>query len=268
MEGGVMRSQGRMVALLFTIVSGMASARPACAQDPLGLARAQLKAGHTDSALALLRVITDSGSIAPVPERVEAWILTGVARFYEGQDSGAAEAFRRAYALDPDVHAQGLAAMDSSLGALFEAQRPAPATTTPMAAAPGTATDSIFDCERRCTAGVSKPVLTYFPQITPADAPASQSQVYPGAGGLGPSGVRGTIVFRFVLTEAGSVDRGTLRITSSDARRWEQLFTDGLLQARFTPARVGGTPVKARVTLRVHIEAEGMDAFRYRFAGP
>jgi hypothetical protein len=262
----VIGSRRRVVVLLLTLVGGMVSARSARAQDPLGLARSQLTTGHTDSALALLGAVTDSGSTAPVAERVEAWILTGVARFYGGQDSAAAEAFRHAYALDPAVRAQGLAQMDSSLGALFAAQRPvAPA---PTATATRAGIDSIYDCERRCAAGVSKPVLGYFPQVNPADVPESQSQIYPGSSGLGPSGVRGTIAFRFVVTEAGSVDRGTLRITSSDARRWEQLFTDGLLQARFTPARFGGVPVKARVGLRVRIEAEGTDAIRYQFTGP
>ena len=262
----MIRSRRATVMLLVTVVGGLAWVASAHAQEPIESARAQLRAGHTDSALALLRVITDSGANAPVPERVEAWILTGVAQFYGGQDSAAAAAFRHAYALDPDVRAQGLSAMDSSLGALFEAQRPI--TTPPGTAATAAGVDSIYDCERRCAVGVSKPVLTYFPQINPGDVPASESQIYPGSGGLGPSGVHGTIVFRFVVTEAGSVDRGTLRVTNSDARRWEQSFADGLLQARFSPARLGGAPVKARVTLRVRIESEGMEAFRYQFVGP
>lgn len=242
-------------------VSGALWVRPAAAQDLLSLAREQLRSGHTDSALVLLGGLTDSAAPAPPAQAVEAWILTGIARFYQGSDSGAAAAFRRAFILDPSAQAEGLARMDSSLGALFEAQRPAPIASGPPV-------DSVYDCRPRCPKQLSKPELTYFPQVNPADAPRSGSQIYPGSGGLGPSGVHGAIVYQFILTEAGSVDRGTLRITYSNARPWEQVFSDHLLEARFKPARIGARAVKAWVNLRVEIQVEGMEGFRYVLHGP
>lgn len=236
-------------------------------QDVLTLARETLRAGQLDSAQALLRQLTDSGSVAPRGQIVEAWVLTGVARFYAGQDSGAAAAFRRAFALDPSVHVGGLSQMDSTMGALFEAQRPTLVEGGPGRDSSVTA-DSVFDCRKGCPSGLSKPVLAYFPQVNPGDVPASESQTHPGAGGLGPSGVHGIIVYEFLVTDAGSVGQGTVRIVRSNARIWERVFSRQLLAARFEPARLGGRAVAVWVHLRVEIRAEGMQTFRYEFQGP
>lgn len=250
---------------IFVIMVAVRGVGAQATPDYVVEARAQLQAGHRDSALSLLRLVTDSTSHEPVGRRVEAWILTAVARFYSGDDSAAAAAFRHAFALDPSVQARGLAAMDSSLGALFEAQRPA---VVPAGAAARASSDSLYDCERRCPTGVAKPSLVVFPQITAADVPASESQIYPGSSGLGPSGVHGTIEFRFIVNEAGRAEPGSVVVALSTARRWERAFSQGVMQARFLPARAEGRAVRARIHLRVDIRAEGMDKFDYRFVGP
>lgn len=260
-------SRLRPTVLVAVTVLGAVWTRPASGQDVLSPARDQLRAGHTDSALVLLRAVTDSPGAAAVGTVVEAWVLTGIARYYGGRDSGAADAFRQAFALDPSVQAGGLAAMDSSLGALFEAQRPA-ATASSGGETAVAVRDSVVDCRRRCPANITKPVLAYFPRVNPSDAPASESQIYPGSGGLGPSGVRGSIEYQFQLTDAGSVDPGTVRIASSNARSWERVFSERLLEARFRPARIEGRPVRVWVRLRIEIEAEGMEGFRYSLKGP
>lgn len=233
--------------------------------DYLAQAREQISHRNSDSALTLLRLVTDSQAGEPTARQVEAWILTGVVSFYRGEDSSVVAAFRRAFALDPGVQAAGLGAIDSSLAATFEGQRPRAAAA--MLPAPGSA-DSVYECVKRCPAGVSKPSLSHFPQVSPQDVPASQSQIYPGASGLGASGLRGAIEFHFIVNEAGAVEPGSVEVSMSTARRWQPPFLQGLLQARFRPAMLGPRPVRARVRLRVDINAEGMDQFRYSLAGP
>lgn len=246
------------VPVVMTVCATLA-APTARGQDVLTLARVQLRAGNSDSAIALLRVLTDSGSTAPREQILEAWILTGIARFHGGRDSAAAAAFREAFALDPDARVDGLGQMDSTLVALFEAQRPDTASFT---------SDSLYDCRQRCPGGLSKPVLAYFPYVNQGDIPAVESQTRPGAGGLGPSGMHGAIVYEFVVTDVGSVAPETVRVVRSNARTWERVFSRPLLAARFEPAHQGARSVSAWVRLRVEIRAEGTQTFRYEFRGP
>jgi hypothetical protein len=245
-----------------------AQARP----DYLMLARGQLSQGNRDSALALLHLVTDSQAGEPTARQVEAWVLTGVVEFYGANDSAVVAAFRRAFALDPGVQASGLAAVDSGLAATFEAQRPAMAAAAPATPAalalPSAASDSVYDCVKRCPAGVNKPALLRFPQVTPQDAPMSSSQIYPGASGLGPSGLHGIIEYHFIVNEAGSAEPGSVVVSMSSAGPWQSVFLQGLLQARFRPAMLGPRPVRALVHLRIDIQREGTDAFQYRFGGP
>jgi hypothetical protein len=257
----------RWVVPVVVAVSSTVIVPSARGQDVLSLAREALRAGQLDSAQVLLGRLTDSGSVAPRAQVVEAWILTGIARFYAGQDTGAATAFRRAFALDPSVHVDGLSQMDSTMGALFEAQRPAPVEGSPGRDSSVRA-DSVFDCRQHCPSGLSKPVLASFPQVDRTDAPVGESQTHPGAGGLGASGMHGVIVFQFVVTDGGTVDPATVRIVSSTARPWERLFSRPLLLARFRPARVGAQAVSAWVRLRVEIRAAGTEGFDYEFQGP
>jgi hypothetical protein len=240
--------------------------------DYLVLARGQLSQGHRDSALVLLRLVTDSQAGESTARQVEAWVLTGVVAFYGADDSAVVIAFRRAFALDPGVQASGLGNIDATLAATFEAQRPpaaARAPAAPAAAGPAAAGgDSVYDCIKRCPAGVDKPTLIRFPQVSPQDAPPAQSQIYPGASGMGPSGMHGIIEYHFIINEAGSPEPGSVVVAMSSAGPWQSVFMQGLLQARFRPAMLGPRPVRALVHLRVDVRAEGMSAFEYKFAGP
>jgi len=265
---GVLRGALFSPLLLTASVLG-AQGRP----DYLASAREQMRQGRRDSAAVLLRFVTDSLAEEPTPRQVEAWVLTGVLAFYGGDDSAVVTAFRRAFALDPGVQATGLATIDSSLGATFEALRPKVAAAQPVQssappALPPVGADSVYDCLKRCPAGVTKPVLLRFPQINPADAPPSGSQIYPGAGGMGPSGLHGLIEYHFIVNQAGAVEPGSVVVAMSTAGRWQPVFLQGLLQASFRPADLGPNPVRARVRLRVDISREGESGFRYQFAGP
>ncbi len=267
------RSRVLSGALVLQLLLGMSALYAQGRPDYLTLARGQLSQGNRDSALALLRLVTDSQVGETMPRQVEAWVLTGVLAFYGADDSAVAVAFRRAFALDPGVQAKGLAAIDSTLASTFEALRPAvaapePATAaTPLPLAAGG--DSVYDCLKRCPAGVAKPGLIRFPQVTPQDAPASGSQIYPGASGLGPSGMHGIIEYHFIVNEAGSAEPGSVVVSMSSAGPWQGVFLQRLLQARFRPAMLGPRPVRALVHLRVDVRAEGIDAFpRYSFTGP
>src|SRR5512146_386853 len=235
------RGLGGALLLLLAMSALQAQARP----DYLARAREQISHRNSDSALALLRLVTDSQAGEPAARQVEAC--------------------RRAFALDPGVQAAGLGAIDSSLPATFEAQRPK--RVAAVLPAPATA-DSVYECVKRCPSGISKPSLSHFPQVSPQDVPPSESQIYPGASGLGASGLRGAIEFHFIVNEAGSVEPGSVEVSMSTARAWQPAFLQGLLQARFRPAMLGPRPVRARVRLRVDINAEGMDHFRYNLAGP
>jgi len=158
---GSVRNIGNDGAVAGTVIAGM-STRRARGQGALSLARDQLRTGHTDSALVVPWALTDSPTGRPAGQVVEAWILTGVARFYSVEDTEAAEAFRRAFALDPGVRADGLASMDSSLGAVFEAQRPIGTTAAANLLASVAGKDSLGDCRGGCPKAFSKPVLAYF----------------------------------------------------------------------------------------------------------
>lgn len=259
-----------IVALVVTLFAVPQEARPQNAPDPLAGARAALQAGRADSALILLQHLTDSVG-APVTVRVNAWILAGIARFFQGNDSGASAAFRAALALDTSARAPGLSQIDSALARLFLAEHARLPTTAP--AAP---TDSVRECVvRRCLGGETMPVLTYFPHIDPGEAPEVEppSGQNPSGAGLGQVGMHGEVVFLFVVTQQGFVDQATVRVVSSTARNWEPLLHRALLDARFRPALDGRGPVRARVQLRFDMRTEGLGTegsrtVTYRIFGP
>jgi hypothetical protein len=266
------RSGALWSALILPLLLGVSALDAQDRPDYLTLARGQLAQRNRDSALVLLRLVTDSQAGESTPRQVEAWILRGVVAFYGADDSAVVTAFRRAFALDPGVQARGLAAIDSALAATFEAQRPAVAASASVGAAapviPAAGSDSVYDCIKRCPTGVDKPALIRFPQVSPQDVPPSESQIYPGAGGLGPSGMHGIIEFHFIVNEAGSAEPGSVVVSMTSAGPWQGAFLQGLLQARFRPAMLGPSPVRALVHLRVDVRLEGNSGFQYRFSGP
>jgi hypothetical protein len=150
--------RGKLCAALLTLAAS-GTVQPVAGQnasDRLAAARVQLHAMRFDSAVMLLRGVLDGSDHALPEDQAEALMLLGVIAFYQGNDSGAAGAFRHAIALDPLLTSKGLAPYDSALVVLFEAQRGVAVQAT---SPPGTRTREVVDCTRTCPEGVVMPYL-------------------------------------------------------------------------------------------------------------
>lgn len=93
--------------------------------ERLAAARAQMGAGHLDSAATLLKQVADSPSTADSADRAAAWMLLGFVRFYQGQDAETARSFRAALGFNPRLSGERLTTLDSSLAAIWQGERAA-----------------------------------------------------------------------------------------------------------------------------------------------
>jgi hypothetical protein len=128
------------------------------------------------------------------------------------------------------------------------------------------AQDSIRNCVRTCAGGETMPVLLSFPRIDAGEVPASthQSSENPaGTGGLGQVGMHGAVLYTVVINPNGEMDRSSLRVYSSNARKWEAVLPRALEEARFRPAADSGRAVRARVLIGFDIRAEGFAGLCY-----
>ena len=91
--------------------------------DLIGGARGLIARQQLDSAVVLLRRAIDPGSGGTIGQRAQALVLLGIVRYYEGQDSLTAEAFRTAITLDTTLRVGGLSEIDPALARVFEAER-------------------------------------------------------------------------------------------------------------------------------------------------
>src|SRR5882672_7301545 len=126
-------------------------------------ARTALRGAQLDSAELMIREVLDSASGPTHSDRVEAWLLIGVARYYGGNDSGVVAAFREALAVEPHLSAPRLAQYDPSLVVVLEAQQRVLLGT----AAPVQRVTMIEPqvCAPACPKGVTPPRLRFFPTI-------------------------------------------------------------------------------------------------------
>ena len=245
------------------------------AAELVNLARDQIRANRSDSALTLLKLASDSTTGGTVADRVQAYVLLGVIEYIAHHDSGAtALAFRHALQVDPGLQAAGLAQVDSALDRIMMAERSAmaPDTTarqappppapprTPPPARPSQASSPFgppHDCIRRCRGGEEKPEVIQRPQFTMLD-PAV----------LGPSETRGVIVVHFVVGVEGAPEPESIRVTTNTAQGLTNQVLEALNAMHFRPATLNGVAVRAQVEMRFEFRAAGYNTIDYTISGP
>jgi TonB family protein len=199
-------------------------------------AYALVRAGHLDSADALLSPVLDSSFHRKPDMRAVALVLHGLIQFLHGSDSTAALAFHDALAIRIDLNGDWMYQVDSSLGRVWRRER------------------------RRAICGVPEPEAVDFlvsdttglEAGTPFQKPGVLSGPtlrYPEV--LRRAGVQGRVVVAAVVDTAGRAEEGSIKILetphpdfSREARRYVE-------QARFRPARIRDRPVRVCVQVPV-----------------
>lgn len=248
---------------LVVMVGALAAlvAAPAAAQDSsvalLAAARAHLAARNLDSAAAIFRRVAE----APQPsaaDRIQAWVMLGIVDFYRTGDSAAADAFRHALALDPGFEVAALAQFDPEIATVLARERAAlpPRADSASARPAAAAAPAVYECLGKCPEGVFPPRFTFFPQIEfPMNASVNVRDTR----------MRTFLLFEAVISAEGIVEPETLIMTGGTARGTETELRRGLAQARFSPSRAGGQPVRARIRMRFDFEAEGTSWVKYTY---
>ena len=234
-------------------------AAPAPAQDSsvqlLAAARAHLAAHHLDSAAAMFRRVAEAPEQTQT-DRIQAWVMLGVVDFYRSGDSAAAHAFRQALALDPGFQVAALAQFDPEIAKILEAQRAALPSRADAAGAKPSSAPPVYECLGKCSDGVFPPRFTFFPEI---EFPMNASV------GVHDTRMRTFLLFETVISGEGIIEPETLIMTGGTARGTESELRRGLAQARFSPGRAGGGPVRTRVRIRFDFEAEGTSWVKYTY---
>ena len=231
------------------LLAGLAAAQTppvsAPAAQRIATARALLRAMKLDSAALLLRQVVDSSAAAAPAERVEAWVLIGVAEFYRGADSDAVRAFREAFGLDPNARAQ---LPDSQLQRWFDGLRPAAPATVGAAGPTGPPKDAVYDCVRKCPPGVQPP------KVLPGSGGLVRVRVDPAELPPGPM----TVELRAVVDTLGFVEPGSIEVLPSGApAALSDPVIEELRNRRYTPAKLEGRPVRVRIEVRIKIPSRG-----------
>ena len=248
-----MRVATRVLGLALAMQLGAAQGMEAQARaaDLVMAARAQLGAGNVDSGLVLIGLALDSGTFATGRDRVNALVWRGVLQYFKGRDSLAHESFRDALTIDPRLEVGGLAQIDSSLAADFEAVRrsvqPPPTAQRPSAAlarlAAAPPLDTLYSCVPECR-GLDQP---------PRPLPGESETVTVRGGGASPI-MGGVALVRFVVDSTGGVEPATIAVVSSPSPALRETLVDHVRPTRFSPGRVQGRAVRVlmqwRLTLR------------------
>jgi len=249
------RLSGRAVRVLVNVplrFALRANAGTETSEDLLAAARAQLTARHLDRAAVLFRRVAEA-PVWRVPNRVQAWVLLGVTDYYRSGDSAAADAFRHALTLDPGFEVAALDQFDPAIAQILANERaalPSRAQPPPTEAAP------LYECLSKCPEGVRPPRFISFPQI--------MFTAEPSAGG--PTGRMHTYLsLQAVIGADGIVEAETILMLGGTAPSTEGAVRQGLVRARFAPARADGAPVRTRVSLRFDFEAEGTNGLSYTY---
>jgi hypothetical protein len=243
----------RPVGLALAVVTLLHVPAPDAAQSiataRLVAARTALRGAQPDSAEALLRQALDSVSGPTRGDRVEAWLLIGVARYYAGNDSGVVAAFREALALDPQVAAPRLGEYDPSLVTLLEAQRRSAAD--PLARAGQVDTVEAQVCVPSCPKGISPPRLRTFPVLD-----WNSGEIDPS---MAPRDAR--LVAHFLVDTLGRVDTLSIHVIANNFpvgsffEHYVSAYLTALAGARYDPARAGkrAVPVVMENVLRFEV---------------
>jgi hypothetical protein len=207
--------------------------------DLLAQARARVREGKVDSAVVLLRRITDSASWNDSLRRIDALVLLGIAHYYRGDGAASLAAFSAALELDPALEVPRLAELDSLLGALFDSAR--------IVAASAPDPDSLYSCSPRCQ-GVDIPPK-------PVDAePGMTGSVLLLADVGDDDRLHGTALLRAIVDTLGRVETGSVEVVHSTLPReiLDQAVQD-LLVARYRPGRAHGRAVRVLIEERIDL---------------
>ena len=167
-------------------------------------------------------------------------MLLGVARYYEGKDSAAAQAFRSGLDLDPQTDPPAIIFQDSVLDVLWLKQRV-------WTAGPAFPPDTLFSCVPRCvgldSAPYALPQFDSFKIIVEANGAMNQYGIVPD---------RANAVLRLTVDTMGGVEQGSVEVVHSTLPReiLESILADSE-QARYRPGRVHGRAVRVRIQFEV-----------------
>ncbi len=238
-----------LAVVLLSVVPVEATAQQTGVSRLIAAARHLAATQQLDSAVVVLTRATDAANGGTDAERAQALVLLGVVRFYQGQDSLTAAAFRSAFALDTTLQVGGLGQIDSVLPQLFEDARKQVVTTAREAAL------HPHSCIRRCLAGETPPRLHDIPQLVLDSGPDFMN-------------TRAVLSVLLVVSDNGVPEPETIRITSSTMPSVNAQVLEAVRAAHFVPALANGVPVRALVELRFEFRVEGMSAITYRIEGP
>jgi hypothetical protein len=208
------------------------------AGDVVAQARGQLRERNLDSAAALLRRITDSTTWTDSARRIDALVLLGMVRYYQGDDSASLAAFRGALTLDPTLVVPRLAQLDSTLGARFDSAKVA------LAHAPDP--DTLYSCSPRCE-GLDVP-----PQrVESGPSMGATILVFADVGG---ESLHGSALLRAIVDTMGRVEPGSVEIVRSDVlQELVDHAVQSLLAARFHPGRAHGRAVRVLIEQKIEL---------------
>jgi len=242
-----MRTVGLALVLGWALVRGGSAQQSA--PDLLAAARHLAATQQLDSAVVLLTRAADRASGGTDDDRAQALVLLGVVRFYQGQDSLTAAAFRSALTLDTTLQVGGLGQIDSVLPQLFEDERKR------VVSAVREAVLRPHSCIRRCLGGETPPRLRDIPRLTLDSGPDFIN-------------THAVLSVLLVVSEDGIPEPETIRVSSSTMPSVNTQVLEAVRAAHFRPALANGVPVRALVELRFEFRAEGMTAITYRIEGP
>jgi TonB family protein len=193
----------------------------------------QLRARHVDSATTLLQeIINSSGKNSG--ERAEGLFWLGVARFYQGEDSAAASAFRSSLQINSSVTSGGsLAILDSALAGIWESELTRAVCGEDL---PGWLSDDSRD--RR-----GNPMNAAARRIgTPPELTSRPRLRYPDE--LRAAGIQGRVLVRVIVDATGRTERGSIRILESADHGFDDVVIGMARDAEFTTAKLEGAPVR------------------------
>jgi hypothetical protein len=206
--------------------------------DALAQARAQLRQRNLDSAVALLRRITDSATWADTARRLNALVLAGIVRYYMGENVMSAASFRAALEIDPALVVPRLAEMDSTLGALFDSAR--------VEVAREPSRDTLYSCSPQCEG------LEVEPRLLDAGTHQSRVLVFTDVGG---DQLRGGALLRAIVDTLGHVEPGSIEVVRSTLpQELLQSVLQGFLGARYRPGRAHGRTVRVLIERSIQIQ--------------
>lgn len=205
--------------VLFSLASASLAAAQSRSAQLLAAARAHIATQHWDSADVELSDALDSAPY--LMDSAWAYVWRGILEYQRGRFPLAQLSFRRAFALHPDPGVRGLDTIAPGLASLFDAEFRAARTFR--------------------TWDLDQPVRWVIaPQFD-----------YPRE--LRSRRVVGTALVRILVDTLGQVEERSLEILELPDPALDAPLKRMMLDAVFTPARIGGKPVRSLVAFRVNL---------------